>query len=173
MARWYTLWYNKGGKTMKANELQIGDWVRVLPISHKVEAHNSQVGALTRNVNNTISIEGGYFPSWRGWSVSEEYIEPIPLTEEILLVNGFKKVDLTIGNYALKLEEKGKYDVHTILWGGVFDGRMDLEFKVMGEHIHIDKKIRYVHELQHALRLCGLDEIADNLKLIKNNKTGI
>lgn len=27
---------------MKANELMIGDWVRVLPISRKIEAHNSQ-----------------------------------------------------------------------------------------------------------------------------------
>lgn len=26
-------------------------------------------------------------------------------------------------------------------------------------------KVKYVHELQHALRLCGLSELAENLKI--------
>lgn len=136
---------------MKAKELNIGDWV-INPV-HK----------------DTVKIDGIYFDKELFCLVATDgrfpqaYFEPIPITEEILKANGFKKLDLTIGNYALKLEEKEKYDIHTILWGGVFNGRM--EFKVIGEYIHIDKKIRYVHELQHALRLCGLNDLADCFKV--------
>lgn len=162
---------------MKANELQIGDWVRVLPISRKVEAHNSQVGALTRNVNDTMNIEGGYFPSWRGWSVSEEYIEPIPLTAEILEANGFDIIeeiavyhsDGTIGEGMWQNDclccgydnTKGQFEFYTFS----FDPEED-------DIICQIKHILFVHELQHALRLCGLDDLADNFKVeyLQNEK---
>lgn len=130
---------------MKATELMIGDWLydsKGIPKRVELQDYCDEADCLYDGLSN---------------------LKPIPLTEEILKANGFNKLDLTIGNYALKLEEKEKYDIHTILWGGVFNGRM--EFKVICEYIHIDKKIRYVHELQHALRLCGLSELADNFKV--------
>lgn len=139
---------------MKANELMIGDWVKVLPISRKTEAHNSQVGALARNVNNTISIEGGYFPAWTGWSVGEEYIVPIPLTAEILEKNGFEKYEMyhTLHERNVRIE----YYWH--------ERRLEIQpyggepwIKMAGLH--------YVHELQHAFRLCGLNELAYNFKV--------
>lgn len=93
-----------------------------------------------------------------------EEIQPITLTKEILEKNGFKKLDLTIGNYALFLKENGKYDIRSLLFGGVFDGRIDIEN--LGSYVCVRKKFSYVHELLLALRLCGLNDLANNLKLI-------
>lgn len=89
--------------------------------------------------------------------------DPIPLTEKVLKDNGFKKQELTIGNYALFLKEKGKYDIRSALWGNVFNGRIDIG--VLGNYVCVKKEFIYVHELQHALRLCGLVELADNFKV--------
>ena len=36
---------------------------------------------------------------------------------------------------------------------------------IMNENTSLCAKVKYVHELQHALRLCGLSELANNLKI--------
>jgi len=75
--------------------------------------------------------------------ISVDDIEPIKLTEEILVKNGFKKVNMTVdGDYR-------HYHLHgvCISWeeqSGFWYGEGDIEFK-------------YVHQLQHLLRLCGID----------------
>lgn len=74
-----------------------------------------------------------------------EYCEccPIPLTEEMLKANGFDKEGLTYEFY---------------------DGyNFFLEGK-KGVCVHVGP-IWCVHELQHALRLCGLNDLADNFKI--------
>lgn len=99
--------------------------------------------------------------------------EPIPLTNEIFEKNGF-------GVYISKLEE---YDFHQCflqkdkpnqcsLYGVDISWRSDVE---SSKHLRIEtnnppfcnivRQITYVHELQHALRLCRLDELADNFKI--------
>lgn len=35
----------------------------------------------------------------------------------------------------------------------------------MNENTSLCTKVEYVHELQHALRLCGLSELVNNLKI--------
>jgi len=75
-------------------------------------------------------------------------ITPIPLTQEILEKNGF----------TLKEGEQGMYGV-TI---APYYTRDDVPFEVFcdGEPFAIWFKdpvnIKYVHEIQHALRLCGI-----------------
>lgn len=94
----------------------------------------------------------------------ENNLRPIPLTEEILEANGFIHHDYwNKGCYA--------YDAHKqdILWSMDFyfapeKGRM--EFGAAGKKATInDWHCEYVHQLQHALRLCGLTELADNFKI--------
>lgn len=80
--------------------------------------------------------------------------EPIPLTTEILEKNGFE-YDPYYHNWI--------YDEFTINYGHLID-------EEEGDYLFIwiadtSMKLTYVHELQHALRLCGLSELADNLKL--------
>ena len=75
-------------------------------------------------------------------------IEPIPLTPEILEKNGF----------VLKEEEVGAYGVNI----APYYTRNDVPFEVFcdGEPFAIWFKdpvnIAFVHQLQHALRLCGI-----------------
>lgn len=80
-------------------------------------------------------------------SIFEERLEPIKLTEEMLKVNGFEKT----GDY-VSIHENGA------------------RFETYGNHVfsyrsNVICDIFYVHELQHALRLCGLNDLADNFKL--------
>lgn len=85
--------------------------------------------------------------------ISHDYpcvYEPIPLTTEILEKNGWKE---------------------TAYWHEYQDNKNaiqcclpELRGKINGievEHF----KCEYVHQYQHLLRLCGLDELADNFKI--------
>ena len=74
-------------------------------------------------------------------------LEPVPLTPEILEKNG----------WWFDTEDKWLHDeVNFIIekWNGRFQC-YDIN------QIKLDS----VHELQHALRLCGLNELADNFKV--------
>ena len=79
-----------------------------------------------------------------------EGIKPIPLTPEILEKNGF----------VLEEEAEGMYGVDI----APYYTRDDVPFEVFcdGEPFAIWFKdpinIKYVHQLQHALRLCGIDK---------------
>ena len=80
-------------------------------------------------------------------------VKPIPLTPKILEKNGFwvmKKVD----NGA---EESIAYAID----GLIFHYNRDNDYYFPNTPI----SWKYVHELQHALRLCGLEELADNFKV--------
>lgn len=63
-------------------------------------------------------------------------IEPIPITAEILDMNGLDKVP----ELSMVLNRDTMPMYHSPM-------------------------LHYVHELQHALRLCGLTELADNFKV--------
>ena len=102
-------------------------------------------------------------------SISSEYsdfcdedsinIEPIPLTSEILEKNGFKvPIFASILNperlqFALPTNE---FVPSKFITRNIYDN-----FFMMNDFI----QIQYVHELQHALKLCGLNELADNFKI--------
>ncbi len=80
--------------------------------------------------------------------------EHIPLTAEILEKNGFEMTDKErkLERYMLKTTWKDVIIFH--------DGfRNSFSLNPIGALV----PIHYVHTLQHALRLCGLDELADNL----------
>lgn len=79
-------------------------------------------------------------------------LEPVALTEQIMLLNGFKWRSKP-GSYALKLLDNDNHCLMSISYGKKI---------AVGGH-EIDMK--YVHELQHALRMCYLYDVADNFKL--------
>lgn len=82
------------------------------------------------------------------------YLEPIPLTQEILEDNGWWTTTDYVGNEQGCLYFR-EIDVFTIeYWDGHFQC-YDIN----------SIKLLYVHQLQQMLRLCGLTELADNLKI--------
>lgn len=115
------------------NNLMIGDWFRCTDLTPIRITRIDSRGMLVENQDTD--------------EVGLEDLQPIMLTEEMLIKNGFED----FGNY-FRLQD----DVLMIhreggkLW--VIIGTWAIE-------------IRYVHKLQHLLRFCGLDDLADNFKI--------
>ena len=87
-----------------------------------------------------------------------EYLGPIPLTPEILEKNGFKKCD---GNeWSFYKKGEGERGLYNILWSA---DELYLEIAsytpLIGEFNRMG--VKYIHELQHALRLCGIEKEID------------
>lgn len=114
---------------MKANEIQIGDWIEWMGNKCKVDLPL----LMTEYQDN---IDGNN-------------VKPIPLTSEILEKNGFR--DYFGYGYA---NNKGCY------CEGFY---MNNDFTIRVSNV--SRKLNYVHELQHVLRLCVLNDLADNFKI--------
>lgn len=85
-------------------------------------------------------------------------IDPIPLTEELLKANGFE--DETSNFWKLRVDDKPHHYIFRLNKGGALCG----DGYSMNCNIYTIT-IKYVHELQHALRLCGLNDLANNFKI--------
>ena len=125
---------------MKAADLMIGDWVgRVFDDKRIIEDYRQVDWIRTGEIGMRYC---------KVWSIG--CIEPIPLTPEILEKNGWKETEYwheyKDGNTIIQCS------LHKI-WGII----NEIEI----EHF----KCEYVHQLQHLLRLCGLDELANNFKI--------
>lgn len=91
--------------------------------------------------------------SWE--DVEEKDINPIPLTAEILEKNGFeyKEADETCATEAFHhwhlVGSRFAIDDDS-WWCSVKDGELHVKFGGF--------PLKFVHQLQHALRLCGIDK---------------
>lgn len=127
---------------INVKELMIGDYVDVSrhgnPIELDIIQEVSDVGSET-----TIGLEkcSGIFAG--------NEISPIALTEELFLKNGFKELCRT--EYSTRLYNSDLYLRVTITRENRFTCNQ------IG--------VNYVHEFQHYLRMIGLSEMANNLKL--------
>ena len=157
-----------GGTVMKATDLMIGDWVLINNIPHKIQAIDS--------INAEIQADDEIYYVGEDRCHSEDKIEGIPITPEILERNGFNPETFLTAEWKRKVyfkefpgcvvepDDSGKYifgttiywdkkdgDGSPIDWGTIYESRIC--------------NLQYVHELQHALRLCKLDELVDNFKV--------
>ena len=138
---------------MKATELMVGDYV----IRKNVPKELLVVDAID-SIRNIVYLD------LDGLGITEkiENIEPIPLTREILKKNGF-----TGGEYksytgdVWHLKEEGFRKIgltmsrkESTLWG---EKIKPLSPDSIGYNFAVPN-IKFVHELQHALRLCGIDK---------------
>lgn len=132
---------------MKANELMIGDWVR-LQYNHFITEE------LVTKDFQVIEIHDGaktnYIWGKDGNMGIVEHIQPIPLTKEILEKNGFAvhRQFATFTEYWLDIPQK---------WVRVAPNSYIEIYNGENKNVHIEGKV-YVHEFQHALRLCGIDK---------------
>lgn len=130
---------------MKANELMIGDWV--YNSYHKKPIQITPFDFFTHSHTEGVpSFDGILNPK----PTSGRDLEPIPLTAEILEKN-FPNADKVAWWFADDYEDA--------------DDRITYEIHISGGALGINGFMWYVHELQHALRLCGLTELADNFKI--------
>ena len=92
--------------------------------------------------------------------------EPIPITEAMLLDNGFKAHPNVVEDcmeYVYIKELGGKEGAFI----RVFVTPLGKDYYTVEHHGigNIDLTIQHVHELQHVLRLIGLTDLADNFKI--------
>lgn len=89
--------------------------------------------------------------------------EPIPLTPKILEKNGFHTYDHTLLGSCIYRRMCGKYNEYEVVVR-MLNGWIKIKSHDdrITDILFIDFQPRFVHQLQHALRLCGLNEMADN-----------
>lgn len=130
---------------MKAEELMIGDWV----------CYRGTNIVVTSIYNKGGSNEVGWSEKESVW-VNGSNVEPIPLTPEILEKNGFVTKD-----------EQGNWKGYRIY--SIFDANKNCTFmlklyeKDSIYEISLDMApyyitFKYVHQLQHAMKLCGINK---------------
>ena len=140
----------------------IGDWVQIVEpckyagaigriktlIDHK-DDENAYFKVFLKSNTIHIGIE----------DICSEDIRPIPLTAEILEKNGFEKCN--VDDDGAVQYEFGDDNLGIDLWVSMpcllgawrkWKG-MEKSYNMINEF-----PIRYVHELQHALRLCGIEK---------------
>lgn len=130
---------------MKASELMPGGIVLYEYEGHKTPA---KVFEIYRDSVLVEDISGEYEPI----EIDEAKIYPIEITPEILKKNGFRHGDgFEKRWYDLKIEDKkvSLYQSNTF-----YTLKIDEGIWTKLNNIYI----RFVHELQHALRLCGIDK---------------
>lgn len=137
---------------MKVTNLMVGDWILINNIPHKIQAIDS--------IDAEIRADDELYYIGEDRYHSEDKIEGVPITPEILEKNGIRK-------------RRDEYAVFG--WEGMkqwyvtledFKPQYDFWFITSSDRdLNISGQIRYVHQLQHALRICGLDELADNFKI--------
>lgn len=146
---------------MKANELMIGDYVN----------YRGQIIKVTSLYDKGGSNEVGWSDKESVW-VNASNVEPIPLTPEILEKNGFikdaNKDDRFTDTYHLLVPtgfERNSFTIQVSVYKEPIDGVSTL-VKCWGwlppynrgmNDIHLCSA-NYVHELQHAMRLCGIEK---------------
>lgn len=115
---------------MRATELMIGDWVRVPVLNEK----NCKVSSIASS-HVALETDCSYVPMIYN-------VEPIPLTAEILEKNRFERranrMFFYIDDFYIQGHRNGEWSMVGMIYQKI--------------------KFRYVHELQHALRLCGIDK---------------
>lgn len=140
---------------MKVKELQIGDWI-------SSPYGNIQVEFIYNNGYD--DVVGEHEEMYLDWDTGEEdprmkditieMVEPIPLTEEILLKNGFILDEEWAEYYNEELNKKFCLEYN-------FRKEFFIVIATYSKFLYI----KYVHELQHLLRLYGLSVLADNFKI--------
>lgn len=148
---------------MNKEELMIGDWVT----GKKWREKPFQVTRINDGGNFVFGITGDFTVG----PVFFDELEPIPLTPEILERNGFNKVTqqgCSNPHYWMmeKYEEESEGLLYRIkAFKTTFRGMyVHISNYADCEPIKFSKQTEHFHELQNALRLCGLSDIANDFK---------
>ena len=128
---------------MKATDLMIGDWVQKLEVGGHYR--KCRIKAIIDNIIDCVTSDGEVH------TLSISGIESITLTAEILINSGFESQS---NSHFYFDDEYTELDVHELTDSVWFVECEDLEFSMPSQRIIVCN----VHELQHALKLCGIDK---------------
>ena len=134
------------------NNLMIGDWVSVNGLPAQVAELAYKDNELTIGVYDS---KGEIYTCYCGL----DSVEPIPLTAAILEKNGFLKQSDDYMRYFKAYDENYYFGFESISY--FFDtkiAKITKEDKQSGLQERVEFVCQYVHELQHALKLCNIDK---------------
>ena len=125
---------------MKTNEFMVGDLIEVISNDHLKYVRIKEI------YQSSILTEESEFESEE---IGIDNIKPIPLTPEILEKFGWK-----YNNYNNETEYEEEYYVD--------ENGIDIHINVKKFEIRcidaVNIQLKYLHELQHALKLCGIEK---------------
>ena len=142
---------------MLCKELQYGDWCCDL---HGFPMQITNVG----EDYAYATWEDNEGDPWK-FDDKEDQPQPIPLTNDILRNNDWRERPLVLSlDYSVLSYNfvKDEGDTHLEIKRDTLIIWFNYEKGLCADIII---PIKYVHQLQHALRLCKLDELADNFKI--------
>lgn len=128
---------------MKAYELQIGDWVTYDSIPSQVTM--ASVGG----VMMVLVEEQTLF-------VNSERLNPIPLTDEILIANGWHQASWVAGMFFMPRK-------------GIFGENLTIRKTDDGYEFTAfchETALKYVHQFQQILRLCGYESMTQGVGIV-------
>lgn len=136
---------------VKISELSVGDWVRVDDFDKVLIKRVSAIDGTRNQIGIIKNNRGGIY-----WYCDDE-IEPILLTPEILEKNGFER-----GEYS-EIRVYNEWEIGEWSNPPYVSVRLDIDRQVIrvtnrGRDMFIADKEVYVHQLQHALRLAGVEK---------------
>jgi len=125
---------------MDCKSLMLGDWV-------EFQGEYYRIATLKKSGVIELQYSDGTLVDLTTSRI-ENVIKPIPLTPKILELNGWRCYKtISSSNWAL---------------GGLYiDGNCGCYKMFIGSNNNTIK-LNYVHQLQHLLRACGYDDLADN-----------
>ena len=126
---------------LQAEDLMVGDWVKVKYTQKQVKVKEIK--------QSCIYTEGN------GYEYDE--IEFIPLIAEILEKNGFiNKKDkwMQLGNFGNQPLMMWHLKDNSIM----SDYKHQMEIHYSAKKCHLTVMCEYVHQFQHALKLCGIEK---------------
>lgn len=129
---------------MKATELMIGDWL----------CNNNCIV-----LKKEFQVYPYFIPQCKDNELEDMNIEPIPLTPEILEKNGGK-------NNHIQPNDDWDIEYRYSAEGGVFVRVTEIGDELTPSRTIFAKELDYVHQYQHLLRLCELDELADSIEIM-------
>lgn len=136
-------------ETMKAKQLMLGNYVLYNGLAVRV-----------RNIHDNVFLDGGdesvevVYDDGVVVLVDPCSLEPIPLTPEILEKNGFDGVYSS--NYKI-FKEEGYSTLYISLWKGRLSIYKTPDIRQRHAATRLSMDCKYVHELQNALSLCGIE----------------
>lgn len=146
--------------TLKISDLSVGDWVGLEMATLSIEGNDmatafvkkAQLPARIKSIlgdQDLILAEVSAEDNFGVRYLKMEYICPIPITAEILEKNGFER---STSQYVVYHTDKVwiSYDKPSETWS------VTMYINDFTSNLHAN--ILHIHQLQHALRLAGVDK---------------
>lgn len=133
---------------MKANELMVGNIVRYDGMTVYIDQVNkTKIEGMIDKNDLLIDIR-----------FSVEHLEPIPITEELLAKNGFKREYDCICEYHYHIREIDDYFVEVMIGcSNMGDEYVNCHIDNCDRNSVANADIRYLHQLQNLLNIVGVE----------------